>query len=355
MQSGEILIPQIEVVPTAVVANPDNPPELEIRFDMEPEVIDCDDLDVPLPTNWQLRFLHNQLFKTFVFPSRFCPGAFHSTILRKAEFRSDEHRRQYFQKCHEAIAKWRELGPQPLNTVPRGVDGQPLEVLQSKESEKKEKGEDKEEQTKGEQEEEKKDNEGEKTATDAEGGDVDDAHMSDSVENTTTDPAPKADVPAEDDLDASSPSTSPYQSGIWLFTDRENISHFFKPNFLPPYTGEKKKIILDVLKDEWDESTLSWKPIGHGSMTKNKAPAAETKVDSLSVAQLTTSVTNTASLLEEKDNHETKLKSGPETSTDGAAATSLGDMSINVNKLETMVDEVLDNIFENSCCSPTAG
>jgi hypothetical protein len=85
-------------------------------------------------------------------------------------------------------------------------------------------------------------------------------------------------------------------------------------------------------------------------MTKNKAPAAETKVDSLSVAQLTTSVTNTASLLEEKDKHETKMKSGPETST-----ISSGDMTINVNKLETMVDEVLDNIFENSCCSPTAG
>lgn len=93
-RAGPILIPQIEVVPTAVVANPDTPPELEIRFDMEPEVIrDFDDLDEPLPLNWQLRFLHNQLFKTFVFPSRFCPGAFHSTILRKAEFRSVEVRR----------------------------------------------------------------------------------------------------------------------------------------------------------------------------------------------------------------------------------------------------------------------
>ena len=34
MLSGEILIPQIEVLPTAVVANPDKPPELEIRFDV---------------------------------------------------------------------------------------------------------------------------------------------------------------------------------------------------------------------------------------------------------------------------------------------------------------------------------
>lgn len=90
MTSGEILIPQIEVVPTAVVANADLPPELEIRFDMEPPVPNFEDPDAPLPINWQLRFLHNQLFRRFQFPSRFCPGAFHSTIVRKAEFRSPQ-------------------------------------------------------------------------------------------------------------------------------------------------------------------------------------------------------------------------------------------------------------------------
>lgn len=61
-------------------------------------------------------------------------------------------------------------------------------------------------------------------------------------------------------------------SGIWLFTDRENITHFFEPNFLPPYnTPEKRKIIMEVLKEEWDEKTLSWKPCGQGSMTKPEA------------------------------------------------------------------------------------
>jgi hypothetical protein len=88
--SGKILIPQIEVLPTAVVANRDTPPELEIRFDMEPAAPNFDDITAPLPVNWQLRFIHNQLFKHFIFPSRFCPGAFHSTILRKAQFRSEE-------------------------------------------------------------------------------------------------------------------------------------------------------------------------------------------------------------------------------------------------------------------------
>jgi hypothetical protein len=74
MESGRILIPQIEVVPTSVVANADTPPELEIRFDMDPPSPDFEDHTQPLPVNWQLRFVHNQLFKYFQFPSRFCPG-----------------------------------------------------------------------------------------------------------------------------------------------------------------------------------------------------------------------------------------------------------------------------------------
>jgi hypothetical protein len=89
MKSGTILIPQIEILPTAVVANGDKPPELEIRFDM-PYGPDFVDVKSELPPNWQLRFIHNQLFKHFYNPSRFCPGAFHSTIVRKAEFRSEK-------------------------------------------------------------------------------------------------------------------------------------------------------------------------------------------------------------------------------------------------------------------------
>ena len=86
IESGKILIPQIEVLPTAVVANPDLPPELEIRFDMEPSIPNFEDPTASLPTNWALRFIHNQLFKHFETASRFCPGPFHSTILRKAFF-----------------------------------------------------------------------------------------------------------------------------------------------------------------------------------------------------------------------------------------------------------------------------
>jgi hypothetical protein len=68
------------------------------------------------------------------------------------------------------------------------------------------------------------------------------------------------------------PTPGGYHSGIWLFVDRENITHFFAPNFLPPYdTPEKKRIILDVLREEWDEKSLSWKPCGQGSMTRKQA------------------------------------------------------------------------------------
>mmetsp|Transcript_17238 Transcript_17238/g.27995 ORF Transcript_17238/g.27995 Transcript_17238/m.27995 type:complete len:306 (+) Transcript_17238:197-1114(+) len=170
MKSGKILIPQIEVLPTEVVANGDTPPELEIRFDM-PYGPDFSDMTAELPPNWQLRFIHNQLFKHFYNPSRFCPGAFHSTIVRKAEFRSQKHEDAYFSMCEAVLKKWHLAGPRPLNANP-----------------------------------------------------VDD------------------------------------KSGIWLFADRTRPTHFFPPNFLPPYnTEEKRQIILSYLTEEWDEKTLSWK------------------------------------------------------------------------------------------------
>lgn len=184
IESGKILIPQIEVVPTDVVANPDHPPELEIRFDMEPAIPNFDDPEAELPVNWQLRFIHNQLFKHFLFPSRFCPGPFHSTILRKADWRSPEHKEMYFAKCDRAIQKWKAEGPKPLNT----------------------------------------------------GWNIDGSELEDKPE---------------------------YCSGIWLFVDRENITHHFAPNFLPPYnTPEKRKVILDFLREEWDDKDLRWKPVG---------------------------------------------------------------------------------------------
>ena len=172
LRSGEILIPEITVVPTAVVANADKPPELEIRFDMVPPVPNFNDSSAPLPLNWQLRFIQNQLFHKFQFASRFTPGAFHSTILRKAEFRSDKARQAYFKKCQDICDKWMERGTQPLAPSRDGV-GAEIEVVKCVRREPKSMGHD-----------EKKDGETE---------DEDD-HLDDY-----------------------------YRSGLWLFTDR-NVS-----------------------------------------------------------------------------------------------------------------------------------
>ena len=514
MNSGSILIPQIEVLPTDVVENPDLPPELEIRFDMEESMkggqqlkcLELGDFEAfcrgPLPINWQLRFLHNQFFKTFIYPSRFCPGAFHSTILRKADFRSEAHRAAYFAKCTSAINAWRRDGPKPLNTIPRHPDTRPLTPGEIKALEetrdfdkfnrllKKQNSNDTDFVPPTQEEEDAvadlvdrlaemaplppvattakattnlevaldedgTDEDDETEDVDQLSGDDNDAevveaqhaagpnnldslkyisvilakselkrlgwsseafnsihkftlepeqvqrlfrpdktgfkteaiqeirqHMCDyyleeaiatsftsraqimqvvpstslfykSRENqyikletvdhlhsaalkTVNEPHlqenPKGDtltirmvskppVPAvqitddgntiddsrvgadaitenqdvalEKDLSDtemalatqssfnSSSTITPTapedcHSGIWLFTDRANITHFFPPNFLPPYdTPEKRRIIFDVLKEEWDEVSLSWKPCGHGSMTKK--PESETE------------------------------------------------------------------------------
>lgn len=72
-------------------------------------------------------------------------------------------------------------------------------------------------------------------------------------------PRPLNDGPWEPDgTKKKNPGT--HNSGVWLFTDRNNITDFIAPNFPPPYdTPNKKQIILAFLKDTWDEDTLSWK------------------------------------------------------------------------------------------------
>jgi hypothetical protein len=71
-----------------------------------------------------------------------------------------------------------------------------------------------------------------------------------------------------------------YRSGIWLFTDRNTITHQFLPNFYPPYdTPAKRKIILEILSKEWDETTLSWKQL---NTTNNKSSSTLTTSSSSS-------------------------------------------------------------------------
>lgn len=111
---SKILVPEMTVVPTSVVSNASG--DLQLRFDMESAYHETEPNSPvpPLPVNWQLRFIHNQLFRHFLFPSRYCPDPFHCSIAKAVEFRSLEARREYFRKANEVVSDWRNVGPKPL-------------------------------------------------------------------------------------------------------------------------------------------------------------------------------------------------------------------------------------------------
>jgi len=110
MSSGRVLIPHVAIIPSFVLKNNDHPPETELKFDCEPDA----SKDLEQWNNWQLKFIHNQLFDEFQFPGRFCPGAHHMTFVRKSAWRSAEHLRAYFSHCDEVVRTWRLQGPQLL-------------------------------------------------------------------------------------------------------------------------------------------------------------------------------------------------------------------------------------------------
>lgn len=100
--------------------------EIELKFEME-----CGAADAPETwPNWQLRFLHNQLFERLNIPARFCPGPHHSTFVRKAAFRSAQHMQQYFESVDAVVREWRAAGPVCLEpeTDP-AVSGHPAEPI----------------------------------------------------------------------------------------------------------------------------------------------------------------------------------------------------------------------------------
>ena len=85
------------VLPTAICANSDQPPEIEVRFDLKkPEFNknknyydncnenenknvnddknEMNEINIENYYNWQLKFVHNQLFENLNNSNRFCPG-----------------------------------------------------------------------------------------------------------------------------------------------------------------------------------------------------------------------------------------------------------------------------------------
>lgn len=61
--------------------------------------------------NWANEFLRKQLFEAFQIPARFTPGPFHMTYARKAQFRSEEHLKEYFKHCNSVVEGLRAAGP----------------------------------------------------------------------------------------------------------------------------------------------------------------------------------------------------------------------------------------------------
>lgn len=197
IESGDILIPQIEVLPTEVRLNPNNPPELELLFNLEPTF---PTKSVPLPINWQLRFIANQLVEYFEFPNQVVPERYHCSVTRKVSFRSLSHSNQYFNKCKRVIQNWRKNGPQPLvgyDTWKYYFYGNYI---------------------------------------------YGDDNIADDAEN------------ADDDDENSNSHDNQYASGIWIYSNRQNRTAYIKPNFLPPYDSDPQKmaIIHDMLKVRYD-------------------------------------------------------------------------------------------------------
>jgi len=199
--SGDILIPQMEVMPTEVRLNSNNPPELELLFNLEPTF---PTKNIPLPINWQLRFVANQLVDYFEFPNQVVPERFHCSMTRKVSFRSMKHSNRYFDKCKEAIKKWRERGPQPLV----GTDTWNYFY----------------------------------DSNNNDNDDDDDNNNDDNNDDNDND----ADSNNNDNNNGGSIQ---YASGIWIYSNRQNRTKYMKPNFFPPYDSDPDKmaIIQDIL------------------------------------------------------------------------------------------------------------
>eukprot|EP01051_Picozoa_sp_SAG22_P013798 SAG22_NODE_1590_length_4048_cov_3.816156_1_plen_644_part_00 len=134
LRNGTILIPQMGLTPSYLNARGFGadtmpPPEVELRFNLEPPS-DLDTAAVDTWPNWQLMFVHNQLFEALQFPARFCPSPFHMTLTRNGQFRSADSMNQYLAQASAVIEQWRQRGPQLLQPeVDPTQPGYPSPVL----------------------------------------------------------------------------------------------------------------------------------------------------------------------------------------------------------------------------------
>ena len=115
LTNGTIKIPHIAITPTSVrgsgfTGDTLPPPEVEVRFDVEPHTT----LPINEWPNWALLFVHNQIFTHLNFPARFCPGPFHMTYVRHAQFRNQSAMNAYFEGASKTVEEWHKRGPVTL-------------------------------------------------------------------------------------------------------------------------------------------------------------------------------------------------------------------------------------------------
>jgi hypothetical protein len=144
MTDGTIKIPLMAVLPTGIIETSHVPPEVEVRFDFKNIKANRDDeirkilsrdsskMDETRSesahfenlANWQLRFVHNQLFHCLQNSNRFCPGAHHMTFVRKATWKHENAKTEYFKNCSVILEEWEKDGPKLLQSViPDAFDG----------------------------------------------------------------------------------------------------------------------------------------------------------------------------------------------------------------------------------------
>jgi hypothetical protein len=117
LTNGTILIPHMCVIPSFVFKNPDNPPEVELKFELR-KVKDNDSVEEW--ENWVLPFVYNQVFNNLHKDNPAIHGHmvrgdgrnqhYHVSLVRKAAWRSAEKMRDYFKNCSDAVARWRKRG-----------------------------------------------------------------------------------------------------------------------------------------------------------------------------------------------------------------------------------------------------
>jgi len=130
LYSGNVIIPEIEIVPTSMfLIDCDGDSEYKdicLRFEMLPSIPDFNDIHAPLPINWSLRFIQNQLLHSFPTLTE-CSDFFHMVVAKRVKFKSSIHQTLYLGKCFHTLKQWKQLGSKSLNNGGWDIDGSKLD------------------------------------------------------------------------------------------------------------------------------------------------------------------------------------------------------------------------------------